>query len=334
MIVQPTPTAPRTPVRRGLRVAALAVPVVLLAGAVAIGVAGPRSTPAVDTSAQGPAASSAPAAVAVPGEVPSPAPARPAFPTVAADLGVRTIAEAQAWLEHVTPGPIAVAGWLVDLHPLGSCAVADGDTRGVLGPMCPRRARLVGDPSAESSANQIYLTIPVGTRLPPDLERAGELPAATPIEVVGHTGDLPHPCVGDPNECRSDLLVERVTWADGAAFDPGPVFDTYLGDAPAWLANRNLESAETLAIGWYGTILQAALVRPSTVARIDPAAARVMHAPTTPGTLVWYVRGLETGYDPVHALHGEAPPRYSWVVLDYDTGATLARGPKRPPASP
>ena len=48
-----------------------------------------------------------------------------------------------------------------------------------------------------------------------------------------------------------------------------------------------------------------------------------------PGSLVWYVRGLETGYDVKDPLHGSAPPRYSWVVLDWDTGATLARGPDR-----
>ena len=48
-----------------------------------------------------------------------------------------------------------------------------------------------------------------------------------------------------------------------------------------------------------------------------------------PETLVWYVRGLETGYDPARHLRGSAPPRYSWVVLDYETGATLARGPRR-----
>jgi hypothetical protein len=335
VIVQPTPTEPAAARRRGRRAAALAAPIALLVGAIAVGLVG-QWLAAVPGPGHAPTASapSAPAEVAAiaPGDVtPAPPAAEPtvAFPAVAADLAVRSIADAQAWLGDVTAGPVAVAGWLTDLHPLGACPRVGGDTRGVLSPLCPRRARLTDGSAGTDAAHQIYLTIPPGTRLPPALENPASIPAMTPIVVVGETGDLPHPCLGDPNECRSDLRVERVTWADGGPFDPGPIYDAYLDVAPPNVALRNLDSAETLAIGWYGTILQAALVRPSTVGRIDPVAARAMAISDTPGRLVWYVRGLETGYDPVHALHGEAPPRYSWVVLDYSSGATLARGPER-----
>ena len=333
MIVQPTPAVPPTPRRRRLRAAALAAPVALLAGAIAVGLGG-RWIAALPQATHAPAASLRPQVAAVaPGDLvapaPTPGPSPAVFPTVAADLSVRSIREAQAWLGDITPGPVAVAGWLTDLHPLGTCPAAGGDTRGVLSPLCPRRARLVDGPPGDAPARQIYLTIPPGTRLPPALENPDLVPDALPVVVVGHTGDFPPPCVGDPNECRSDLLVERVTWADGAAFDPGPIYDAYLDVAPPSVALRNLDSAETLAIGGYGTILQAALVRPGTVARIDPVAASAMRLQDAPGRLVWYVRGLETGYDPIHALHGEAPPRYSWVALDYASGATLARGPER-----
>jgi hypothetical protein len=67
------------------------------------------------------------------------------------------------------------------------------------------------------------------------------------------------------------------------------------------------------------------------VASVDPDAAKAMPPSHGPETLVWYVRGLETGYDVEGHLHGSAPPRYSWVVLDYATGDTLARGPQRAP---
>ncbi len=339
MIIQPTPTGPASHRRRRLRVAAIVAPVALLWAVIVVGLAGPRPATAPDGGAttstavggDGPSANPAgPSATAPssPGAAQAPGPP-PAFPTVAADLGVRSIADAQRWLSDITPGPVAVAGWLTGLHPLGACPAAGGDTRGVLGPMCPRRARLLDGPPGEDSGQEVYLTIPAGTRLPPPLERSGSLPDALAVVVVGRTGDLPHPCLGDPNECRSDLRVERVVWADGAPFDPGPVFDAYLEDTPAWIAMRNLDAAETLAIGWDGTILQAALVRPTSVAAIDADAARAMASAPRPVSLVWYVRGLETGYDPIHAPHGEAPPRYSWVVLDYETGATLARGPKR-----
>jgi hypothetical protein len=123
------------------------------------------------------------------------------------------------------------------------------------------------------------------------------------------------------------MVVERVTWADGEAFEPGPIYDAGLEVAPPALAYRNLDSAKTLAIGWSGTILMAALIRPSTVNAVDSTAARQLADAPKPETLVWYVRGLETGYDPWRS-HGSAPPRYSWVVLDYETGATLARGPQ------
>jgi len=71
------------------------------------------------------------------------------------------------------------------------------------------------------------------------------------------------PCHPTIYECNGSLLVERVTWADGEPFDPGPVFDAGL-EVPAYdMANRNLDSAENLAIGRFGTVLMAALVRPS-----------------------------------------------------------------------
>ena len=251
------------------------------------------------------------------------------FPTVAADLAVRSIPDAQAWLDELTPGPVAVAGWLTGLHPYGTCPAAGGDTRGALGPLCVRRAGLDAAPQGPDVARHVRLTIPAGTRLPPELELADGLPAAIPIVVVGHIGEKQLPCEAMADDCRSDIVVERVTWVDGNSFDPGPVYDAYLDVAPPSLALRGLLSAETLAIGGAGTILQASLIRPTTVAAVDADAARAMAASPRPGDLVWYVLGLETGYDIRDPLHGVAPPRYSWVVLDYDTGATLARGPQR-----
>jgi hypothetical protein len=322
VIVQPTPTGPRSPARRRLRAAGLVAPVVLLVAVAGLAIAGPRD-PAVNVAPT-------PAPVAVPPASPSLQPrASVVFPTVAADLGVRSVDEIQAWLDDLTPGPVAAAGWLTDLHPDGDCPAAAGDTRGAYSPLCLRRARLDAGPDGDAADIHVHLTIAPGTGLPSPLERGDALPAAIPIVVVGHTGVKMGPCLATANDCRSDLDVERVTWSDGAPFDPGPVFDAWLEAAPPALPLSNLESAETLAIGWYGTILQAALLRPATVATVDADAGRVLAAAPRTRSLVWYVLGLETGYDPVHALHGQAPPRYSWVVLDYVTGATIARGPKR-----
>ncbi len=330
MIVEPVPTEPGTARRRGRRAAALAAPVVLLVGAIAVGLGG-RWLAALPQPTHAAVPSAPPQLGAVvQGELVAPAPTpgtqtAAAFPTLAGGLAVRSIADAQAWLDDMQTGPVAVAGWLTDLHPVGTCPLVGGDTRGDLSPLCPRRARLT-DGLGNGSPGQIYVTIPPGTRLPPELENPAEIPDAVPVAVVGETGDLPHPCVGDPNECRSDLRVERVTWAGGATFDPGPIYDAYLDVAPPAVALRNLDTAETQAIGLSGTILQAALVRPITVARIDPVAARGMSITDTPGRLVWYVRGLEAGYDPIYAPGEASPPTFAWVVLDYTTGTTLARG--------
>ena len=129
----------------------------------------------------------------------------------------------------------------------------------------------------------------------------------------------------------SDSSADLVSWADGAPFDPGPVFDAGLEVPLAAVAYRRLDEAKTLATGWSGTILVAAIVRPRTVAEIDPAAAAAMAAGPTPRELVLYVRALETGYDPTRYPLGYAPPRLSWAVIDETTGVTLARGPAADP---
>ena len=109
------------------------------------------------------------------------------------------------------------------------------------------------------------------------------------------------------------------------------MFDAGLEVPLASVAYRRYDEAKTLAVGWSGTILVAAVVRPRTVAEIDPAAASAMAAAPKPRELVWYVRALETGYDPTRYPLGHAPPRLSWAVLDETTGATLARGPAADP---
>ena len=192
-----------------------------------------------------------------------------------------------------------------------------------------RHARLEALPDGGDPGTHLDLTIAAGTRMPATFERLGGAGRPVQVVLVGRYGPRLEPCHPTIYECNGSLLVERVTSSDGEPFEPGAVYDAGLEVPPVEMAYRNLDSAETLAIGGSGTILMAALLRPSTVAAIDPAAARSLTAAEPPGSLVWYVRGLETGYDVKDPLHGLAPPRYSWVVLDYDTGATLGRGPDR-----
>lgn len=330
MIVEPAPTGRPGRWRRSRRALALVTPVALFAGVVAAGALGPKPAPVPTPRPPVAQASDAPAASPADAPAPSPSPTPvPSFPTVAADLAVLSIGEAAARIDAATSGPLAVEGWLDEVGAYAPCADAAGYVRGQLGPLCLRHARLHAGPEAIGPAAYLDITIAAGTRMPEPLEEAGGAGRRIPVVLVGHRGPRPDPCFPTTSECNGTIVVERVTWADGVPFDPGPVFDAYLEGTPPGWPLTNLESAETLAIGWSGTILQAALVRRSTVAAIEPAAARVMLPSPTRAQLVWWVLGLETGYDPQRHLHGSAPPRYSWVVLDYVTGDTLARGAQR-----
>ncbi len=322
MIVQTGSTNPRSPVRRGLRLLGLLTPLVLLVVIVGAGVLGPKPEPpapvpslaAVASLAPSPSAES-PLLVAGPG---------PGFPTVAAKLGVRNILEARAELVAASGQPIAVAGILESVLAADACAAAKGDTRGPLSPLCERRARLVLTPGAARGEPHLHVLVPPGVRLPPAFE---DTIADDPMPVVIVGRGPATPCTAGERGCGQTLTADLVAWAGGATFDPGPVFDAGLQVPPPDIAYRNLAAAEALAIGWSGSVLVAAAVRPATVGLIDPEAAAAMAAAgAVPEGLVWYVRGLETEYGPGRYPAGDYPPRMLWVVLDETTGRTIATG--------
>jgi hypothetical protein len=341
MIIEPTPTNPRSPLRRAMRVAGIVLPVVLLAAVIGAGVLGPRpEPPALEASPGAPPLGDASQLADDPSLTAETAPPRqipagpvPSFPTVAADLEVLAVPAAQPRLAGADGLPIAVAGYLSDVSGPAACAAAMGDTRRLLSPLCERLARLItADQGAADPGVHLHVRIPPGVRLPPAFEDAGP-DEPMPVVIVGRAEEPGAPCTSSARGCGERLVADRVTWANGAAFDPGPVFDAGLETPPASVAYRRLDEAKTLAVGWSGTILVAAVVRPRTVAEIDPAAAAAMAAGPRPQELVWYVRGLETGYDPTRYPLGHAPPRLSWAVVDETTGATLARGPVWGPAA-
>jgi hypothetical protein len=329
MIVQPTPTNPRSPFRRALRVIGLTVPPLLLVIVVGAGLAGPKPEPAVPDASQLAVAPSLPAPIA-----PSPQRAEaplPVFPTVAADLEVYSVTAAKPRLGAATGRPIAVAGYLSDVSGPAECTAAEGDTRRLLSPLCERDARLiVADRDAKDARAHLHVRVPPGVRLPPAFEDT-DPEDPMPVVIVGRSEDPGARCTTSTRGCGERLVADLVSWADGAPFEPGPVFDAGLEVPLASVAYRRLDEARTLATGWSGTVLVAAIVRPRTVAEIDPAAAAAMAAGPRARELVWYVRALETGYDPTRYPLGYAPPRLSWAVIDETTGATLARGPAADP---
>ena len=324
MIVQPASTNPRGPVRRAMRIVGLTVPALLLVIVVGAGLAGPQPERATPEASQLAVAPSLPAP-------PTPSPrlpdeSLPDFPTVAANLEVMSVPAAKPRLAGATGLPIAVAGYLSDVSGPPECAAAEGDTRRLLSPLCERTARLiVADPDTADPGTHLHVRIPPGVRLPPTFEDA-DPDDPMPVVIVGRSEDPGAQCTTSARGCGERFVVDLVSWAGGAPFDPGPVFDAGLQVPLASFAYRRLDEARTLATGWSGTVLVAAVVRPRTIAEVDPAAAAAMAAAAKPKELVWYVRALETGYDPTRYPIGYAPPRLSWAVLDETTGVTLARG--------
>ena len=116
MIIEPTPTNPRSPIRRALRLGGLVLPLVLLAVVAGAGMMGPRSgTGSPSSSAAVPdIAGAAPSTSAPPGVDPaSAAAAGPAVPSQFGDLAVRTAAAALADpAPHRPAVAVAVSGFL------------------------------------------------------------------------------------------------------------------------------------------------------------------------------------------------------------------------------
>ncbi len=353
MIIEPVPTTPRTPRRRLAHLAAVVAPVALLAviagggllgGAMAPtrnGDAGATSEPGRGAEGDPPTSDPGPAVTARPPTariVETDGSTR--FPTVVAGLGVHTVVEALALRDDDALGrPLAVAGYLGVLYPPATC---DGGLLGLLGPACERVGVLAQAPWSFSGGAvfaglgpHVHPRFPVGVTLPAGIDRttAAARGAPIPVVVIGAFETAPAGCGQPDDPCDARFLAYGIAWADGATFSAPPTLDTGLDSQPDEWILRNERVAEVAAIGWAGTILAVSLVRPATVPRLDPAAGAALTAVPPPAGLVWYVRGLETGYDAIGYPFGHATPRLTWVVVDDVTGAVLARSASGQPAS-
>ncbi len=304
MIIEPTPTNPRSPVRRAVRLAALIVPVALLAAVVAVGVLGSRPedrtapTPAV----AGPAGTTAPSALS-PSTVPaSPSPAvildgSPEPPGQLGDLSSRTVGEALAAQDEGGAAvALAVTGYLRGLGPVdGACVDEAG---GSLGPWCERAATLADAPRAARDtllgavAPHVHLSIPIGVRLPAAVTDATR-PAVDGdprVLVIGRFGASGPRCGIGPDTCEEVLVVERFAWADGARVGLTPLIASRLDTGERRPNPFAFLDAADLP-------LSGVLLWPDAVAALDPAAALVAGA-GSPSEPVWYVRVLDGARGP------------------------------------
>jgi len=339
MIIEPVPTSPRSPRRRALGRLGLLTPVLLLAVVIAAGVLGRAAEPP----SAGPPGESSPADLS-PGGPPEPRTGAtpipgsgvlalgdgPAWPTVAADLEVRTVDEVLA-LGATTDLVVAVSGYLGFPSP-SSCAARPEDA---FGPLCERRGILAARPWVTHGAGvfaqlgvHLHPRFPVGVPLPSAITRAVAPAGGDPVPVVlvGRRVADGGSCPGAGRTCDQSFLVDRVVWVDGSDSPTRLVVDSGIDTSPAEWVLAHAADAQMAAIGWSGTLLVTALLRPDTVARVDADADRALQMGPPPAGLVWYVRGLETEYDPTRYPLGQSPPRLSWALLDDVTGQVIARG--------
>jgi hypothetical protein len=348
MIVEPVPTNPRSPVRRGVRLAGVALPLVLLVGVVAVGSLGPKAAPprTVETATPDPAA---------PGESAGPREARDAatealvvdFPDQLGGLEVLGVSAAiEARRSGGLPGFVAVAGYLTIQDLPAECA---DRYLGPYGALCERRVVLADVPNRPFSSSygsgsgfggigaHLHPMVPPGVRLPHEVLDASTdgSAAPVPVAVLGRFVDEDPPCATGTRHCGEAFVLERVAWVDGEPRYRTTIIDPALDvdwTDPSW---RERRAAARAALGFDRTLLMTAYLRPATLELIDPAAAvAVVAAAGEAPPAVWYIRALQ--HDPHWARYpaGGAAPRVVWSVFDDASGTVIARGAESLEAPP
>lgn len=357
MIIEPVPTAPAGSVGRLRRLLGFAMPVVLLAGAIAFGLSGRDGV--VDTAAAAddddrrPAAVTPTEAPATPGPRPTPAVGEAAdFPTRILGAAVLTPSQVTA-----APGPddgalVFVAGYLSMGAVHASCVERAYRPSATL---CHRTSvpaerpisPYLPDGTTARVGPHLHPEFAPGVRLPPGVGRAVPEPRGNPIPVVilGRFDDpRAAPCDPSQERCRRPFVVERVVWADGEQFGWTTTLDISvdldLTEEP-W---RRYRGAARDQLDNVTLVTMSALLTPRSLARIDRTAADAFAAATAdegvagaakgeeaaegdrPAGLasraIWYVRGvvLEVRAD------GGVSGTVRWIVTDATGTSVLASG--------
>jgi hypothetical protein len=302
MIVEPTPTNPRSPWRRALRLGGLVLPPALLAVVVGAGVLGPRPDPLPPLDPAPPAAAlpgTSPAASAVP-ESPA-VEDGPPIPVQFGDLGSVSAGDLVAGRrEGRAPATVAVGGYL-SVTPAGGCDDLPG---GPLGPWCARDGVLADAPwpaggGLASRPAHVHLTVPIGVRLPAAVERGGG--GDHRVLAVGRFEDGAA-CGETGGRCDHGFIVERFAWADGVRVGLTPLVAERLD------TGTRRPNPFVLAIDVADLPLSAVLVWPDAIATIDPAAAAIAAAGPA-NEPVWYLRVLDGARGP------GVERRVRWMLL-------------------
>ena len=333
MIVEPVPTNPPSRRRRALGRLVLLVPVLLLVAVIGAAVLGRTATPderaaILDAPSVDPAATAQ--ATATP---PSPAPRtlvsasrpqRAPFPVSIDGLAVQSVPQALAGPAIDGRGDVvAIAGYFgIPVVPTGC-----GDGIDPLGPLCDRSTllaeiqwSLVSSQGFSGIGAHVHAHAAVGVRLPAEVQRTTMAASGPPLTAVliGRFGGFEQPNCSAPNAgCEVSFELDAVAWAEGSPFEVRPFVDPMIESGPPDWLTINRDRVATKVVGSNGIVLEAALLRPETVARLDPRAARRIRK-ADPKAFVWYVRGLRP-------TAGGAPDLV-WGVVDDTSLRMLATG--------
>ncbi len=335
MIVEPVPTNPPSRRRRALARLVLLVPVVLLVAVIGAAVLGRTATPderaaVLDAPSAIPGAS-AEATASPPPSAPrtvvgASRPQREPFPVSIDGLTVQSVPQALAGPAIDGRGDVvAIAGYFgIPVVPTGC-----GDGIDPLGPLCDRSTllaelqwSLVGSQGFSGIGPHVHARAAIGVRLPQQVQRTTMVASGPPLTAVliGRFGGFLQPgCTAPSVGCEVGFELDAVAWAEGSPFEVRAFVDPMIEAGPAdWLTiNQARVGAEV--VGSNGIVLESALLRPETLARLDPRAARRIRK-ADPAAFVWYVRGLRP------AAPGGDAPELVWGVVDDTTLRVLAKG--------
>ncbi len=335
MIVEPVPTNSPSRRRRVLARLALAVPVLLLVGVAGVGFLARTpdadapglavlATPSADPTS---AAASPPAEASAqpPATIPSVLrPRRPPFPVAIDGLVVQSVPQALAGPALSGRGEVvAIAGYFGMPFEPSAC----GDGLDPLGPLCERTTLLAEVPWSYGSERfagfgpHIHALARAGVQLPDTVDRTTRSVRGNSLSavLVGRFGGfLDDGCTDVDAGCEAAFHLDAVAWAEGSPVAVRPFVDPLIDGAPVDWLTVNEATVATEVVGSNGIVLGTALLRPETLAVLDPRAARKIRR-ADPAAFVWYVRGLRQAT-------GDGAPSLVWGVVDDTTLRTLATG--------
>jgi hypothetical protein len=331
VIVEPVPTSPRSPIRRGLWLAGLVLPPLLLVAVVAAGVLGPSTPePALAESSTRPVTSAAagPADANDDGATSNADGRLSGAPAVYAGLAVLRPSEAAAKrATGARPGAVAVGGYLAVTGTGTLCLESTPDPPGE---WCVRTAILLDAPWPRAGGDgsggrtpHLHATIPIGVRLPEPGERADtsrgggtgvDWSPPVPVVAIGRfQGDAR--CGGVDRRCDHGFVIERVAWSDGVDLGLVPRIE------PTLEIRWRRANPFAVTVSDQDIPLLGVLAWPTTIPLLEPAAAAAV-AGRPDGEPVWLLRMVG------REIRGPQSrgPVVRWVLLDDRRLRVLAIG--------